>query len=96
MKIAADLNIPVKESVIPREMVYLADEVFFVGTAVEVTPIQARSTRLRLEREWRVRWTRKIQEEFFALTSGKKADRHGWMTPVSAPVAAGQSSLAEN
>jgi branched-chain amino acid aminotransferase len=34
--------------------------------------------------------TRQIQQEFFALTSGKTPDRHGWMTPVSAPVAAGR------
>src|SRR5229473_2538452 len=40
-KLAADLNIPVKESAIPREMLYIADEVFFVGTAVEVTPIRS-------------------------------------------------------
>ena len=41
VKLAGDLNIPVKESVIPREMLYIADEVFFVGTAVEVTPIRS-------------------------------------------------------
>ena len=41
VKLAGDLNIAVKESVIPREMLYLADEVFFVGTAVEVTPIRS-------------------------------------------------------
>ena len=40
-KIAEDLNIPVKEQVIPREMLYIVDEVFFVGTAVEVTPIRS-------------------------------------------------------
>jgi len=40
-KLAEDLNIPVKESVIPREMLYIADEVFFVGTAVEITPIRS-------------------------------------------------------
>jgi len=44
VKLAEDLNIPVKESVIPREMLYIADEVFFVGTAVEVTPIRSVDT----------------------------------------------------
>src|SRR5713101_3213008 len=39
--LAEDLKIPVKESVIPREMLYIADEVFFVGTAVEITPIRS-------------------------------------------------------
>ena len=87
VKIAADLNIAVKESVIPREMLYIADEVFFVGTAVEVTPIRSidKST---IGKGVAGPITRKIQEEFFALTSGKKPDRHNWLTPVNAPVAA--------
>jgi branched-chain amino acid aminotransferase len=87
VKIAADLNIPVKESVIPREMVYLVDEVFFVGTAVEVTPIRS-IDKITIGQGVAGPITRRIQEEFFALTSGKKADRHNWLTPVNAPVAA--------
>ena len=88
-KLAADLNIPVKESVIPREMLYISDEVFFVGTAVEVTPIRS-VDKIVVGKGTAGPVTRQIQQEFFALTSGKKADRHGWMTPVSAPVAAGR------
>ena len=88
-KLAADLNIPVKESVIPREMLYIADEVFFVGTAVEVTPIRS-VDKIVVGTGAAGPITRQIQQEFFALTSGKKPDRHGWMTPVSAPVAAGR------
>jgi branched-chain amino acid aminotransferase len=87
VKIAADLNIPVKESVIPREMLYIADEVFFVGTAVEVTPIRS-IDKITIGKGSAGPLTRRIQEEFFALTSGKKADRHNWLTPVNAPVAA--------
>jgi branched-chain amino acid aminotransferase len=87
VKIAADLNIPVKESVIPREMVYLADEVFFAGTAVEVTPIRS-VDKITVGKGVAGPVTRRIQEEFFALTSGKKADRHSWLTAVNAPVAA--------
>jgi len=87
VKIAGDLNIPVKEAVIPREMVYLADEVFFVGTAVEVTPIRS-IDKITIGKGVAGPLTRRIQEEFFALTSGKKADRHNWLTPVNAPVAA--------
>jgi branched-chain amino acid aminotransferase len=87
VKIAADLNIPVKESVIPREMVYLADEVFFVGTAVEVTPIRS-IDKITVGSGVAGPVTRRIQGEFFALTSGKKADRHNWLTPVNTPVAA--------
>lgn len=86
-KIAADLNIPVKEAVIPREMLYIADEVFFVGTAVEVTPIRS-VDKITVGKGTAGTITRRIQEEFFALTSGKKADRHNWLTAVNAPVAA--------
>jgi branched-chain amino acid aminotransferase len=87
VKIAADLDLPVKEAVIPREMLYLADEVFFVGTAVEVTPLRS-IDKITIGKGVAGPITRRIQEEFFALTSGKKADRHNWLTPVNAPVAA--------
>src|SRR6202795_3232998 len=88
-KLAEDLNIPLKETVIPREMLYIADEVFFVGTAVEVTPIRS-VDKIVVGKGSVGGVTRAIQQEFFALTSGKKADRHGWLTPVNAPVAAGR------
>ncbi|MGB2628290.1 MAG: branched-chain amino acid transaminase [Candidatus Acidiferrum sp.] len=87
VKLAADLHITVKESVIPREMLYIADEVFFVGTAVEVTPIRS-IDKIIVGNGSAGPITRKIQEEFFAITSGKKSDRHNWLTPVNAPVAA--------
>jgi branched-chain amino acid aminotransferase len=86
-KLAMDLNIPVKESAIPREMLYIADEVFFVGTAVEVTPIRS-VDKIVVGKGAVGPITRQIQQEFFAVTSGKKADMHGWMTSVSAPVGA--------
>jgi len=85
--LAEDLNIPVKESVIPREMLYIADEVFFVGTAVEVTPIRS-VDHIVVGKGACGPITKKLQEEFFALTSGAKPDRHNWLTPVNAPVAA--------
>jgi branched-chain amino acid aminotransferase len=87
VKIATDLNITVKESVIPREMLYIADEVFFAGTAVEVTPIRS-IDKIVIGKGSAGPITCKIQEEFFAITSGKKADPHNWLTPVNAPVAA--------
>ena len=86
-KLAGDLNIPVKESAIPREMLYIADEVFFVGTAVEVTPIRS-VDKIVVGKGSAGPITRAIQQEFFAVTSGKKPDTHGWLTPVNAPVAA--------
>jgi branched-chain amino acid aminotransferase len=85
--IAQDLKIPVKETVIPREMLYIVDEVFFVGTAVEVTPIRS-VDHIQVGKGVAGPVTRQLQEEFFAITSGTKPDRHNWLTPVNAPVAA--------
>lgn len=87
VKIAQDLDIPFKEAVVPREMLYIADEVFFVGTAVEVTPIRS-IDKIIVGKGSAGPITRRLQEEFFAITSGNKPDRHNWLTPVNAPVAA--------
>lgn len=87
VQICADLKIPVRESVIPREMLYLADEIFFVGTAVEVTPVRS-VDKITIGKGVRGDITRQIQEEFFALTTGLKPDRHNWLTPVNVPVGA--------
>jgi len=86
IRIAGDLNIPVKEANVPREMLYIADEVFFVGTAAEVTPLRS-IDRITIGKGVAGPVTLRIQEEFFAVTSGRKADRHNWLTPVNAPVA---------
>jgi branched-chain amino acid aminotransferase len=82
-----DLRIPVKEQVIPREMLYIADEVFFAGTAVEITPIRS-VDRINVGKGAPGSITKRLQEEFFALTSGTKPDRHSWLTPCNAPVGA--------
>lgn len=87
VQICADLKIPVRESVIPREMLYLADEIFFAGTAVEVTPVRS-VDKITIGKGVCGDITRKIQEEFFALTMGTKPDRHNWLTPVGVPVGA--------
>jgi branched-chain amino acid aminotransferase len=87
VKLAEDLNIPVKESVIPREMLYIADEVFFVGTAVEITPIRS-VDHIQVGKGVAGPITLTLQAEFFGITSGTKPDRHNWLTPVGAPVAA--------
>ena len=84
-KIAEDLGLPVKEQVIPREMLYIVDEVFFAGTAVEITPIRS-VDHIQVGKGVAGPITRQLQEEFFALTSGRKADRHNWLTPVNATV----------
>jgi len=82
-----DLGIPVQEQTIPREALYVADEAFFAGTAVEITPLRS-IDRITVGRGSRGPITKRLQEEFFALVGGKKPDRHNWLTPVSAPVTA--------
>jgi len=84
LNICRDLNITVNEQAIPREMLYIADEVFFTGTAAEVTPIRS-IDRVQVGAGARGPVTKRIQEEFFAITSGKKPDRHGWLSPVAVP-----------
>jgi branched-chain amino acid aminotransferase len=85
VKMAEDLKIPVKETVIPREMLYIVDEVFFVGTAVEITPIRS-VDHIQVGKGASGPITRRLQEEFFAITSGNKPDHHNWLTSVNAPV----------
>ncbi|MGH9860689.1 MAG: branched chain amino acid aminotransferase, partial [Candidatus Acidiferrales bacterium] len=73
--------------VIPREFLYIADEVFFVGTATEVTPVRS-IDKIKIGSGARGPLTKRIQDEFFALTSGRKPDRHAWLTPVAVSEAA--------
>ena len=83
LTLCGELGIPVEEQDVPREMLYLADEVFFVGTAAEVTPLRT-IDRIPVGNGKRGPITERIQQEFFAIVGGKKPDRHGWWTPVSA------------
>ena len=85
--ICRDLGIPIAEQIIPREMLYIANEIFFCGTAVEVTPIRS-IDRVKIGIGSRGPITKRIQDEFFALAEGKKPDRHNWLSPVSATAGA--------
>jgi branched-chain amino acid aminotransferase len=91
LRLAEDLGIPLVETIIPREMLYIADEVFFSGTAAEITPIRS-IDRITIGSGQRGPVTARLQKEFFAVTSGTGPDRHGWLTPVYAPEAVGVSS----
>ncbi len=82
-----DLEIPFQERSIPREELYISDEVFFVGTATEITPIRS-IDRYVIGSGQRGAVTKTLQDEFFGILQGKKADRHGWLTLVKQPVAA--------
>jgi branched-chain amino acid aminotransferase len=82
VKLAEALGIPVVETIIPREMLYIADEVFFSGTAAEVTPI--RSVDRILVGDGRCGpITQRIQRRFFEIVKGQIADEFGWLMPVS-------------
>jgi len=85
--LAQSLGIPLVETLVPREMLYIADEVFFSGTAAEVTPVRS-VDRIVVGKGKRGPVTETLQREFFAIVEGKKPDQHGWLTPVTQPVAA--------
>ena len=87
IEIAQSLGIPLVETLVPREMLYIADEVFFSGTAAEVTPVRS-IDRITVGKGRRGPVTEQIQNEFFGLMEGKRPDTHGWLTPVTLPVAA--------
>ena len=81
--IARDLGFEVREQVLPREMLYVADEVFFVGTAVEVTPIKS-VDRITVGAGRRGPVTQAIQQRFFDIVRGDAPDTHGWLQYVDA------------
>ncbi|HEY1947126.1 MAG TPA: branched-chain amino acid transaminase [Bryobacteraceae bacterium] len=81
VKIAGQLGIPVAETIIPRELLYIADEVFFTGTAVEVTPIRS-VDRIKVGEGRRGPVTEQIQRRFFDIVDGAAPDEFGWLTPV--------------
>jgi branched-chain amino acid aminotransferase len=85
--IAHDLGFEVREQTLPRETLYIADEVFFVGTAVEVTPIRS-VDRVKVGRGRRGPVTEAIQRRFFQIVKGEAPDTHGWLLPVGAREAA--------
>ena len=91
LTIARHLGFTVSEQAIPREMLYIADEVFFTGTAAEVTPIRS-IDRIVIGNGKPGEITRKIADEYFGIANGLKPDRFGWLTPVkvnaSEPVSA--------
>src|SRR6201984_1326673 len=81
LQIARDLEIPILEQMIPREMLYIADEAFFTGTAAEVTPIRS-VDKIKVGKGTMGPITKAIKKEFYAIVKGEKADRHQWLTPV--------------
>ncbi|MBO6257991.1 MAG: branched-chain amino acid transaminase [Succinivibrio sp.] len=76
-----ELGLKVHQQPIPREMVYLADEIFFSGTAAEITPV-ANVDGIDVGPGYRGPITEKLQKTFFSLVKGEIEDKWGWLTPV--------------
>lgn len=84
MTMAREMGYSIREQLIPREALYLADELFFTGTAAEVTPVRAVDHHT-IGSGSRGPITEKLQRAFFDVVH-KGNDPHGWMTPVKFPV----------
>ena len=86
--LAQELGFQVREQILPREFLYIADEAFFVGTAAEITPIRS-VDKVAIGEGRRGPVTATLQKAFFDYINGVVPDRHGWLTYVDVPVAAG-------
>jgi branched-chain amino acid aminotransferase len=84
MKLAATLGLEVREQSIPREMLYLVDEMFLTGTAAEITPVRS-VDRIEIGNGSRGPVTTQLQELFFGLFNGQTSDEHGWLEGVDLP-----------
>jgi branched-chain amino acid aminotransferase len=81
LTIARHLGIPVVEQAMPRELLYIADEAFFTGTAAEVHPIRS-VDRITIADGSVGPVTTQIKEEFMGIAHGLRPDRFGWLTQV--------------
>ena len=81
VQLAKEMAIPVVEQLIPREMLYIADEVFFSGTAAEITPIRS-VDKITVGKGAIGPVTKALQREFFNIVNGAVPDRFHWLTPV--------------
>jgi branched-chain amino acid aminotransferase len=81
LTLSRDLGFPVREEMLPRELLYICDEAFFVGTAVEITPIRS-VDKVPVGNGRRGPIAEAIQTAFFDIINGEAPDRHGWLTYV--------------
>ena len=82
IQIAANLGITIKYKSIIRDELFIADELFFTGTAAEVTPIREIDGRI-IGNGKRGPITEKLQAEFFKIVKGQNSDYSNWLTNVS-------------
>jgi branched-chain amino acid aminotransferase len=81
LRLARERGLEVKETAIPREMLYLADELFFTGTAAEITPVRS-VDRIKIGSGKRGPITESLQKAFFGLFEGRTPDKWGWLEYV--------------
>jgi branched-chain amino acid aminotransferase len=81
LQIAKELGIPTVQQMIPREMLYIADEVFFTGTAAEITPIRS-VDKITVGTGAVGPVTKVLRKEFFGIIEGRIQDKYGWLTAV--------------
>lgn len=79
--IAKDMGIEVREQPIPREMLYMADEIFFTGTAAEVTPVRS-VDKIVVGKGAAGAMTLALQERLLGIAQGRLPDAHGWLSLV--------------
>ena len=91
ISLARRLDIPVVQERIPREMLYLADEIFFTGTAAELTPIRS-VDKIKIGAGARGPITESLQKAFFDVVECRVPDEFGWLTFV--PGVAGRREAA--
>jgi branched-chain amino acid aminotransferase len=86
--LAKEMGFEVREQTLPRELLYIADEVFFCGTAAEVTPIRS-VDRVKVGRGRRGPITDALQQRFYEVVTGRAEDNWGWLQYVNQPAATG-------
>ncbi len=87
--LAQEMGYTVIEQPLARELLYIADEVFFTGTAAEITPLRS-IDRIVVGKGQPGPITRKLQERFLGVVQGRAEDKYGWLTFCNQPVAAGR------
>ena len=84
LKLAVNLGIQTREQSIPREMLYTSDELFFTGTASEITPVRS-VDRIEIGNGGVGPVTQTLQKEYLGIATGERPDRYGWLEPIKQP-----------
>lgn len=83
LTLARDMGVEIVEQSMPREMLYIADEVFLTGTAAEITPVRS-VDRMPVGAGEPGPLTQKLQQRFFGLFNGETPAPEGWLHPIKA------------